>query len=89
MEEKKRLMTTTQHVFSGICVCGHSARRHHGNMIMKIKASEDMKSPTFYGECEHYGCNEAWEPCPGCPGWFVDKDDPLKEEKLKEIRGEE
>lgn len=84
-EPKGSIMTTTQHVFSGICVCGHSHEEHHGNMIMRVEAAEAMKSGVFYGECEHYGFNEDWEPCPGCPGWFVDKDDPLKEKKLRHL----
>jgi len=47
--------------------------------------AELMQSSMILGECEHFGRNEYYEPCPGCPGWFVDKDDPLKEEKIKEL----
>jgi hypothetical protein len=80
------LLHTTQHVFSGWCVCGHRAEQHHGNCIMDLKAAEATKSNgMLYSECEHFGRNEYWEPCPKCPGWFVDRDDPLRDEKIKEL----
>lgn len=80
------LITSTPHLFSGICVCGHKYYSHHGNVIMKVATAEAMQSGTWYAECEALGCNEEWEPCPDCPGYFVDKDDPLKDEKIAEIK---
>lgn len=77
------LMLTTQHVFSGICICGHSAYQHHGSCIARQEVVDLVKSGTFFGECEHFGCNEWWEPCPDCYG-YIDKDDPLKGEKVAE-----
>lgn len=80
-----RLMTSTQHVFSGVCICGHEYFIHHGQMVMNREAAELMKShATWYCECLALGCNEMYEPCPTCPKGFIDKDDPLREEKLKE-----
>lgn len=79
------LTTTTQHVFSGICICGHREDWHHGNCIMRQETADLMKSGTLFGECEYFGCNEMYEPCEKCiGGMFIDKDDPLKEEKIKE-----
>ena len=78
------LFTSTQHVFSGMCVCGHRVYAHHGHCIAKREVSEAMKSGTWYSECEALGHNELWEPCPTCPKGFVDVDDPLKAEKLAE-----
>lgn len=78
------LRTKSKHVFSGVCVCGHDADEHHGNMIMNIEAGKLMESSVFYAECERFGCNEWWEPCPDCPKGFIDKDDPLKLTKLAE-----
>ena len=78
------LITKSQHVFSGMCVCGHPADQHHGNMIMNELASVLLGGYVFYGECEHFGFNEAWEQCPECPRGFIDQADPLKEAKLAE-----
>lgn len=78
------LLTTTRHVFSGTCVCGHSVYAHHGNCIARKEASDAMQSHVWYAECEALGRNEEWEPCPDCPVGFVDKDDPLKAKKLAE-----
>jgi hypothetical protein len=78
------LFTTTQHIFSGICICGHKYTTHHGQVIARREVSLAMKSGTWYCECLAFGCNENWEPCPDCPKSFIDKDDPLKEEKLNE-----
>jgi hypothetical protein len=78
---KKRNLRRTRQVWSGVCVCGHSADHHHGNMVMNIEAIRTI-GPRFAGECEAYGCNEWWKPCPKCPGNFVDREDPLRELKL-------
>ncbi len=80
------LIHTTQHVFSGICICGHNTDYHHGNCIARQPTIDLMKSSILFGECERYGCNEMWKPCKKCiAGMFIDKDDPLKEEKIKEL----
>lgn len=78
------LFTTTQHVFSGICICGHPAGAHHGHCIARREVAEAMRSSTWLAECEALGRNEYWEPCPDCPRGYIDKDDPLREEKLAE-----
>jgi hypothetical protein len=78
------LITSTPHIFSGICVCGHHAHSHHGNMIFRPDIVGLMQSGTWYAECEANGVNENWEHCPTCPVGFVDKDDPLKDQKLGE-----
>jgi hypothetical protein len=86
--KSKMLLHTTRHVWSGTCVCGHHADEHHGNCIMVNDGTiEAMGSAVILSECEHFGVNEYWEECPKCPGWFVDKDDPLKDEKIKELKG--
>lgn len=82
------LVHTTRHVYSGMCICGHHADDHHGNCIMKTEAIEAMSSCTMFGECERYGVNEGWHPCPDCCG-FIDKDDPLRLEKLIELSGKD
>lgn len=79
------LLHTTQHIFSGICICGHKAEIHHGNCIPHQKIIDATKSSTLFGECLRYGCNEGYKPCKKCKGWFIDKDDPFKEEKIKEL----
>lgn len=81
------LKMTTQHVFSGICICGHDAESHHGSMIFNKDTIEKMQSHMYLGECLHYGCNENWQECPKCiVGSYLDKDDPLKDEKIKEYQ---
>jgi hypothetical protein len=79
------LIHATRHVFSEICICGHRAGAHHGNCIMNVETAKNMESHVYLGECEHYGVNEGWEPCPMCPGSYIDKDDPFREEKLKDM----
>ena len=81
------LIHTTQHVFSGICICGHKAEQHHGNCIARQETSDSMQSSIMFGECEHFGCNEMWKPCKKCIVGYIDRDDPLKAEKIKELRG--
>lgn len=76
---------TTQQIFSGICVCGHSQYEHHGNLIMNAQTAFAMNASVYLGECEHYGCNEHYQPCKKCPGIFIDKDDPFKNQKVKEL----
>jgi hypothetical protein len=89
MSQKKLLLHTTKHVWSGVCVCGHGAGQHHGNMIMRNDGTAElMQSSMILGECEHFGRNEYYEPCPDCPGWFVDAADPLKDAKIRELVGE-
>lgn len=78
------LFITTQHIFSGICICGHSWSAHHGMVIANREASLAMKSGTWYCECLYFGRNEYEEPCPFCPRGFIDKDDPLRNEKINE-----
>ena len=43
---------------SGICVCGHSWKKHHLGIVMNndyYKATKEMYVPQ---ECEYYGFNE-------------------------------
>jgi len=53
-------------------------------VIANREASLAMKSGTWYCECLYFGRNEYEEPCPFCPRGFIDKDDPLRNEKINE-----
>ena len=70
--------TSTEWMLSGVCVCGHKAEAHHGMMVMR----GPFAGRTRPWECLALGCNEDWEPCPGCPGIYVDREDPLRDEKI-------
>lgn len=76
----------TRQVWSGICVCGHSADRHHGNMVMNPEAVISI-GYRFAGECEAYGCNESWKPCPQCYHNYIDREDPLRFVKIAAAQG--
>jgi len=44
---------------SGICVCGHSWKRHHLGMVMRQEYANETNEAYIPQECEAFGFNEA------------------------------
>jgi len=76
LDEIIQLIHLTKQVFSKTCVCGHMESWHHMNSIATEECRK-VQGPVLLGECE-------LDPICDC-NYYIDQEDPLKEEKLAAV----